>query len=337
MLAKEGRLKRYRQRVKQYRQNRTFQNNERKFYQQLGGSDTKTYQQLDVKETERFWTKIWQPKKHNNNAKWINNITRELEGLEEGPKMEINTDLLKTTLKRISNRKAPGHDGIHSFWFKKFTSIHGRLGLEMNRCLQGVQVPEWMAKEKTTLIQKDPSKGTAPNNYRPITCKPMMWKILTAQIREKIYYSLTSHRLFPDKQKRCRKGSKGTAELLYIDQHILNESKTRWKNLAMTWIDYKKAYDMIPQNWIIHCLKIYKILHKLHQKHHALESGADRRRKKLSWNKDPKRDFPRRCPITLTIHNSHDATEPYTQKMRSQIQTQQIAREDQSPNVHGWH
>ena len=41
---KEGRLKRYRQRVKQYRQNRTFQNNERKFYQQLGGDDTKTYQ-----------------------------------------------------------------------------------------------------------------------------------------------------------------------------------------------------------------------------------------------------------------------------------------------------
>ena len=42
ILAKEGRLKRYRQRVKQYRQNRTFQNNERKFDQQLGGSDTKT-------------------------------------------------------------------------------------------------------------------------------------------------------------------------------------------------------------------------------------------------------------------------------------------------------
>ena len=45
-----------------------------------------------------------------------------------------------------------------------------------------------MTKGKTTLIQKDPSKGTAPNNYRPITYLPMMWKILTAQIREKIYY-----------------------------------------------------------------------------------------------------------------------------------------------------
>ena len=52
VLAKEGRLKRYWQRVKQYRQNWTFQNNERKFYQQFGGSDTKTYQQPDAKETE---------------------------------------------------------------------------------------------------------------------------------------------------------------------------------------------------------------------------------------------------------------------------------------------
>ena len=224
ILAKEGRLKRYRQRVKQYRQNRTFQNNERKFYQQLGRSDTKTYQQPDAKETERFLAKIWEPKKHNENAECINNITRELDGLEEGPKIEIHVDLLKTTLKRISNWKAPGHDGIYGFWFKKFTSIHGRLPLEMNRCLQDAHVPEWMTKRKTTLIQKDSSKGTDPNNYRPITCLPMMWKILTAQIRGKIYYSLTSSGLFPDEQKGCRKGSRGTAELLYIDQHILNES-----------------------------------------------------------------------------------------------------------------
>ena len=65
---------------------------------------------------------------------------------------------LKTTLKIISNWKAPGHDGIHGFWFKKFTSIYGRLALEMNRCFQDAQVPEWMTKGKTTLIQKDPSK-----------------------------------------------------------------------------------------------------------------------------------------------------------------------------------
>ena len=86
-----------------------------------------------------------------------------------------------------------------------------------------------MSKGKTTIIQKDPSKGTAPSNYRPITCLPRMWKILTAQIREEIYYSLTSSGLFPDEQKGCRKGSRGIVELLYIDQHILNESRNRRK------------------------------------------------------------------------------------------------------------
>ena len=81
-------------------------------------------------------------KKRDEKAEWINYITRELEGLEEGPKAEIHIKLLKTTLKRIPNWKTPCQDGIHSFWFKKFTSIHGRLALEMNRCLQGVQVPD---------------------------------------------------------------------------------------------------------------------------------------------------------------------------------------------------
>ena len=114
-----------------------------------------------------------------------------------------------------------------------------------------------MTKGRTTLIQKNPSKGNAPNNYRPITCLRMMWKILTAQIREEIYYSLTSHGLFPDEQRGCCKGSRSTAELLYIDQHILDESKTRRKNLAMAWINYKKAYYIVPHSWIINSLKMY--------------------------------------------------------------------------------
>ena len=81
-------------------------------------------------------------KKHNEKAERINNITRELEGLEKSPKAEIHSDLLKTTLKKISNWKTPGHDGIHNFWFKKFTAIHDRLALEMNKCLQRAHVPE---------------------------------------------------------------------------------------------------------------------------------------------------------------------------------------------------
>ena len=70
------------------------------------GDDTKTYQQLDARETEQFWTEIWQPRDHNEKAEWIKNMTRELEGLEEGLKAEIYIDLLKMTLKNIKLENA---------------------------------------------------------------------------------------------------------------------------------------------------------------------------------------------------------------------------------------
>ena len=86
-----------------------------------------------------------------------------------------------------------------------------------------------------------------------------MWKILTVQIRVEIYDSIISRWFFPVEQKGCCKWTRGIGELMYIDQHILNKSKTRWKNQVMAGIDYKKAYGMVPQRWIINCLKMYKI------------------------------------------------------------------------------
>ena len=85
---------------------------------------------------------------------------------------------------------------------------------------------------------------------------------------------------FPDKPKGFCKGTRDRAEILYIDQHILNENKTRRKNIAIAWIDYKKVYNMVPQSWIINCLKMYKISHEV-TNHENLESRIDSRRKKL--------------------------------------------------------
>jgi len=36
---------------------------------------------------------------------------------------------------------------------------------------------------------------------------------------------------------------------------ILREVKMRKKNLSMAWIDYKKAYDMVPHSWILECIE----------------------------------------------------------------------------------
>ena len=176
----------------------------------------------------------------------------------------------------------------------------------MNRCLQEAHVPEWMTKGKTTLIQKDPLKKPPPNNYRPIICLPMMWKILTAQIREEIYYSLTSRRLFPKEQKGCYKWSRDTGELLYTDQHNLNESKSYglgWLQKGI-WYGPAKLHNKLPQK-----VQNIRWTNKLYRENHEnLESGIDCRREKLSWNEGPKRYISKQCIITVTIHNCNDAT-----------------------------
>ena len=33
----------------------------------------------------------------------------------------------------------------------------------------------------------------------------------------------------------------------------------RKKNLAVTWIDYKKAFDMVPHSWILECLGVVAV------------------------------------------------------------------------------
>ena len=86
-----------------------------------------------------------------------------------------------------------------------------------------------------------------------------MWKLLTGVIAHQIYAYLDQEKLLPEEQKGCKKGSRGTNDLLYIDMAVIKEVKSRNKNLAIVWIDYKEAYDMIPHSWIIECLDLFEV------------------------------------------------------------------------------
>ena len=80
-----------------------------------------------------------------------------------------------------------------------------------------------------------------------------MWKLLLGVIADQIYGHLDQQKLLPVEQKGSRKRSKGTNDLLYINWAVIREVRTRKNNLAIAWIDYKKAYDMVPHSWIKEC------------------------------------------------------------------------------------
>ena len=119
-----------------------------------------------------------------------------------------------------------------------------------------VELPKWMTTGKTLLCQKDPSKGNAVDNYRPISCLPVMWKLMTGTISNVLYDFLEDAGKLPNEQKGCRRRNRGTKDQLLIDKTVLNDCRKRHTNLGMAWIDYKKAYDMVPHSWILESLEL---------------------------------------------------------------------------------
>ena len=51
----------------------------------------------------------------------------------------------------------------------------------------GVDIPKWMTTGETILYQKDPGKGNAVGNYRPISCLLLMRKLMAGMIAYNVY------------------------------------------------------------------------------------------------------------------------------------------------------
>ena len=196
---------------------------------------------------------------HDWSASWLGDVRENFGGVVGQEEVVVQLDDVKAGIGKMANWKAPGPDGVRGFWFKRFPSLHLSLTVALQDCLDSGEVLEWMVKGRTVLIQKDSAKGTVASNYRPIACLPLMWKLLTGIFAEKIYDHLMVNNLLPDEQKGCRKRSRGTKDQLLIDKLVLREARIKKRCLAMGWIDYKKAYDMVPHSWILEMLGMVKV------------------------------------------------------------------------------
>ena len=64
-----------------------------------------------------------------------------------------------------------------------------------------------MTHGRTVLCQKDPRRGNAVENYCPVTCLPLVWKLLTGMIAEEMYDYLEQEKLLAEEQRVCTRGS----------------------------------------------------------------------------------------------------------------------------------
>ena len=107
--AKTLKLKRYKSRVKQYRQNRTFKNNQKALYEELDGKMRQEQVMPDAEESIKIWSELWDnPVDHDKNAEWIMTVEKELECVTQQGNIKSLRRMFSYTLGKckIGNRQA---------------------------------------------------------------------------------------------------------------------------------------------------------------------------------------------------------------------------------------
>jgi hypothetical protein len=148
--------------------------------------------------------------------------------------------------------KAPGRDQI---------ATHKHIAPLFNKLIEEDQIPEWLTVGVTFLIPENENTEN-PKNYRPVTCWPTIYKLITSVISRRIQKYMDDENLMPKEQKWCCSRSKGCKDQLLISKAILQECK-RMKKKFVYGMDYQKVFERVPHSWIIKSLELIGINNKV--------------------------------------------------------------------------
>ena len=108
---------------------------------------------------------------------------------------------VRKQIRKMPNWKSPGPDGVQGSWIKDLSNLHNCIALQLDRCLQENNLPKWMVTGKTLLCIKEIQKRNLVSSFRPITCLPLIWKLLTSILAEELYEHLEKNKCFTMRTK----------------------------------------------------------------------------------------------------------------------------------------
>ena len=92
-----------------------------------------------MEESKKFWGDIWSVEKENKvDAEWLTDIKNERKHTLQNP-VVTTEQMVNTQSRKLPNWKGAGPDGVQGYWLKDFTSLHGKISVELNDVLNSVK------------------------------------------------------------------------------------------------------------------------------------------------------------------------------------------------------
>uniref|UniRef100_A0A914PPJ6 Reverse transcriptase domain-containing protein n=1 Tax=Panagrolaimus davidi TaxID=227884 RepID=A0A914PPJ6_9BILA len=207
--------------------------------QRTDGVITETVAEL-MEEIARFYNDLYSSEAGNPVHDRDPNVTLE----------RITVEELVAASKRMKGNTAPGADNIPSKVVKSTISTFAeRFAAALNGLFEGNIMPPELFHSKTILLYK---KGNRLDigNYRPISLLPVLYKLLTRVITNRVVAAVEVSHALPPEQAGFRK-CYSTVDHIYSLNQVFEKCREYNMPLYVVFIDFKKAFDSVelPAIW----------------------------------------------------------------------------------------
>ena len=148
-------------------------------------------------------------------------------------------------IKEIKDNKSPGVDGIlPKLLMERVDQISIPLGRVFNLSLkEGVVLFEWKEANIIRLFKKDLRNKS--DNYRPVSLKSVICKLLEMLIKDHMVDILVRHKLVNSPQHGFLKARSCLTNMLCFLEEI-----SKWIDVGspvdIIYLDFQKAFDKVP-------------------------------------------------------------------------------------------
>ena len=181
-----------------------------------------------------------------------------LTGAAMGEIDNINSELVRTYLRKIRSNKAEGPDGIYAKILNECErEIAEPLASIFSKSLSETKIPPDWKRAHVVPIFKGGDKSNV-ENYRPVSLTSLVCKTLESIIKDRIVEFLDENDLIRDSQHGFRKNRSCLTNLLeFFD--MATESFDRGKQFDVAYLDFSKAFDKVPHKRLCLQLKCHGI------------------------------------------------------------------------------
>jgi hypothetical protein len=167
--------------------------------------------------------------------------------------MFINPYQVQEVLRKLKANRASGPDGVNVNVLRRCPELGVPLSILFNHSIQSGTLPiDWKSANITPLFKK--GSRQIPNNYRPVSLTSQVVKILERLVFKEIIECVKINKTISCHQHGFQEGCSCITQLLECiydwTNNIYDKSQT-----DIVYLDFAKAFDVVPHLRLIHKLK----------------------------------------------------------------------------------